>query len=96
MYRQAEFCKCEGTGKNIRKEKSDNRRQNFIIFKVTVTVKVGKKLVKAVAHFFNSKITDGCPLQSADIFGRALTSVLLQNSLRYLKNYGDLNIYELF
>ena len=96
MYRQAEFCKCEGTGKNIRKEKSDNRRQNFIIFKVTVTVKVGKKLVKAVAHFFNSKITDGWPLQSVDIFGRALTSVLLQNSLRYLKNYGDLNIYELF
>lgn len=27
---------------------SDNQQQNFIIFKVTVKVKVGKKVVKAV------------------------------------------------
>ena len=63
---------------------------------MTVTVKVGKKVVKAMAHFFNSKIIDACPAQSADIFGMALLPMLLQNSLRYLKNDGDLNIYEFF
>ena len=61
-----------------------------IIFKVTVTVKVGKTVVKAIAQFFNSQITDACCTQSGDIFARGLSSVLLQNSLTYLKKYGNL------
>ena len=71
---------------------SDNGQQNFTIFKVTVTVKVGKTVIKAIAQFFNSQITDACFVQSADIFSRALSSVLFQNSLTYLKKYGDLII----
>ena len=43
-----------------RKLNSDNWRQNFIIFEVMVTVKVGKKLIKAIGHVFNFKISDAC------------------------------------
>ena len=50
-----------------------------------VTVNVGKKVIKVIAQCFSSKITDACSIQSADIFARALSSVLLQDSLRYLK-----------
>ena len=57
-----------------------------------VTVKVGKTGVKAIVQFFNSQITDACSAQSADIFARGLSSVLLQNSLTYIKKYGDLMI----
>ena len=59
---------------------------------MTITVKVGTKVVKAIVQLFNFKISDACYVQSADIFARALSSVLLQNSLRYSKKYGDLNI----
>ena len=75
---------------------NDNRQQNFIIFKVTVTVKVGQTVVKAIAQLFNSQITYACFAQSADIFARALLSVLLQNLLTYLKMHGGLIILELF
>ena len=47
-------------------------------------------MVKAIAQFFNAQITDACSAQSADIFARCLSSVLLQKSLTYLKKYGDL------
>ena len=50
-----------------------------------ITAKVGKTVVKAIVRFFNSQITDACSAQSADIFARALSSVLLQNSLTYSK-----------
>ena len=75
---------------------NDNGQQNFIIFKATVTVKVAKTMVKAIGQLFNSQITYACSAQSADIFVRVLLSVLLQNSLSYLKMYGGLIIYELF
>ena len=68
--------------------KSDHRQDNFIIFKVTVTAKGSKEVVKAIAQFFNSQITDACSVQSADIFV-VLSSVLLQNSFRYLKKHRD-------
>ena len=80
----------------INSDKYDNRQQNFIIFKVTVTVKVGQTVVKAIAQLFNSQITYACSAQPADIFARALLSALLQNSLTYLKMYGVLIILELF
>ena len=41
-------------------ETNNNRQQNFIIFKETVTVKVGKKNGKSNSEFFNSEITDVC------------------------------------
>ena len=49
-------------------------------------------MVKAIAQFFTSKITDACSVQSADIFAWALSPVLLQNSLIYFKKEGNLNI----
>ena len=54
-----------------------------IIFKVTVTVKVGKTMVKAVAQFFNCQISDAFSVHFAEVFANALSSVLLQNSLVY-------------
>ena len=48
-----------------------------VTFKVTAAVKVGKKVIKAIVQFFNSKIADVCSVQSGDIFARALSSVLL-------------------
>ena len=42
-----------------------------------VTVKVCKTVVKAIAQFFISQITDACSVQSADFFARALLAVLL-------------------
>ena len=62
---------------------------------MTAIVKIGKKVAKAsktAAQFFNCKITDTCSVQSAGIFVGASLSVLLQNSTRYLKENGDLNI----
>ena len=55
------------------------------MFKVTVTAKGSKKVVKAKAQNFNSQINDACSVQSADIFV-VLSSELLQNSFRYLKS----------
>ena len=60
---------------------------------MTVTVKVGKTVVKAIVQFFNSQITDACSAQSGDTFvrGLGLPSGLLQNSLTYLKKYQIFN-----
>ena len=49
MFTGNGFFKCKGTGKNKRKQiHSDYWQQNFIIFKVTVIVKVGKNVVKTI------------------------------------------------
>ena len=61
-----------------------------------ITVKVDKKVVKAIkvkrqCNFIIPKL-HACSVQSADIFARALLSVLLQNSLKHLKEDGDVNI----